>query len=175
MRSMGLRYFLFRTAPWVLTLACLSIGSEAGAVQKILTTSGAWQAIEAVTDGRTLCYLVASPTLRLPADLKRDPGHLFVTLRGGAGRTEASIEFGYRLAATEHRATTGDRVFALVAQNENAWLRDGGREDDFLAALKAGRELTVSARSARGNDTTDLYSLIGFGAAHAALLDRCRP
>jgi hypothetical protein len=156
-------------------MACLAVVNEAAAAQKILSTSGAWQAVEASGDGKTLCYLVASPTTRLPPDLKRDPGHLFVTLTTGAKRTEASIEFGYRLGPGEHRASTGDRAFALVAQNENAWLRDDAQEDAFVAALKGGRELTVTARSARGNDTTDLYSLIGFGAAHAALLDRCRP
>ena len=172
---MQYRCSLLRIVPWVLALAFLWVSTEVRAAQKILTTSGSWQAIEAEVGGRKLCYLVSSPTVRLPIDLRRDPAHLFVTLQNGPKRTEASIEFGYRLSPTEHRAAVGDRAFALVAQNANAWLRDDAEEGDFVAALKAGRELTVTARSARGNDTTDLYSLIGFGAAHAALLDRCRP
>ncbi len=157
--------------------ASLGTASAARADQKVLIESGAWRAIEATQGGRTVCFVITSPTSRAPADLKRDPGNLFVTAkptREGGG-TEVSIRFGYRLASSAHSLVIDGRSFALMPQGETAWLRTAADERTVVDQMRSGRELTVSAVSGRGNATTDTYSLMGFTAALATLEKQCRP
>jgi hypothetical protein len=151
-------------------------GGVAQAAQKQIVHSGAWRAIEAERAGRRVCFVISEPTSRMPADLKRDPGSLFVTLKSSSrgDGTEASIDFGFPLAATGHVAAVDDRGFALMSRGETAWLRSEADEAAIVQAMRAGHEMRVTAKSRRGNTTTDVYSLKGFTAAFAELQKRCR-
>ncbi len=171
------------THPWtirtaaVAVVAMLAAAGTARADQKILLESGAWRAVEATQAGQRVCFAISSPTTRAPAELKRDPGNLFVTGKSAreGGGTEISIRFGYRLGAGNHSLGVDGRSFGLMPQGETAWLRSVDDEKAVLALMRSGRELTVSALSARGNATTDTYSLIGFSAALDTLQRQCRP
>ncbi len=159
-----------------LLAASIAVGTQpATATQRKLFESGAWRAVEAVEAGRRLCFAIASPVQRVPLELKRDPGNFFVTLKKGksGAKTEISIEFGYRLAGSGHMATIDDRGFDLISSGEAAWVRSEADETDIVEAMKAGRDLRVTAISARGNRTTDLYGLDGFTAALSELQKRC--
>lgn len=153
------------------------VASAARADQKVLVESGAWRAIEASSGGRTLCFVITAPTARAPAELKRDPGNLFVTAKPAreGGGTEVSIRFGYRLAPNTHSLVIDGRSYTLMPQGETAWLRTAADESAVIDLMRSGRELTVSAVSGRGNPTTDTYSLMGFSAAFDALRTQCRP
>ncbi|MCE1237819.1 MAG: hypothetical protein LWW93_15825 [Hyphomicrobiales bacterium] len=144
--------------------------------QKILLESGAWRAVEATQAGQRVCFVISQPSTREPATLKRDPGNLFVTWKSSreGGGSEVSIRFGYRLAPNGHSLSVETRSFVLMPQGETAWLQTADDETQVLAQFRAGRDLSVSARSARGNATVDTYSLIGFSAAWDALQRQCR-
>ena len=43
----------------------------------------------------------------------------------------------------------------------------------IIAALKAGKKMTVVGYSKRGTETTDIYTLIGFTNAYNSLLQDC--
>lgn len=165
----------FRAA--VLGAALIAASAAAHADQKVLVESGAWRAVEATQGGERVCFVIASPTARAPADLKRDPGNLFVTTKaaGAGGGSEVSIRFGYRLAPGAHTMAIDGRAFALMPQGETAWLQTAADEKTALALFRSGRDVQISARSARGNPTVDSYSLIGFSAAFDALERQCRP
>ena len=151
--------------------------SPALAEQRLIAEVGTWRAIEAIKGGRRYCFVIAAPTQRTPLDLKRDPASFFVSLRSksAGGGTEISIEFGYPLAPTENSVSVDDEGFALVTRNETGWLAQEADEVRLLKAMRAGLDLRVSARSARGNRTTDVYGLRGFSGALAELQKRCRP
>lgn len=160
--------------------AFVTLAASAGpaaADQKILLDSGAWRAVEATQAGQRVCFVISSPSTREPATLKRDPGNIFVTQKSSreGGGSEVSIRFGYRLAQTGHALSVEGRSFVLMPQGETAWLQTADDERQVLAQFKAGRDLSVSAHSARGNATVDTYSLIGFSAAWDALQRQCRP
>lgn len=158
-------------------IAIFATPAAAKADQKILLDSGAWRAVEATQGGHRLCFVIASPTSRAPAELKRDPGNLFVTTKAQreGGGSEVSIRFGYRLGQGPHTLTIEGRSFSLMPQGETAWLRSAADEQAVVAAMRSGRDLSIAAVSARGNTTTDSYSLIGFSAALEALQRQCRP
>lgn len=166
------RNFLFAASVWAALLAA----APAAAEQKLITQSGSWRAIEATQGRKHLCFVISTPKERLPAGLRRDPGSLFVTLKPKGQRvaSEMSVQFGFRLAKDGHAVVVDDHSFALTPGGETAWLRAEADEDDIVRAMRAGRTLTVTARSARGNATTDVYDLIGFTAAFEELQKRCR-
>jgi hypothetical protein len=64
----------------------------------------------------------------------------------------------------------GTTSFALLAKEQNAWLKNPAEEAQAIATMGRGQSLTVKAQSRRGNAVTDRYSLKGFGQA----LDRAR-
>lgn len=162
----------------VVFASCLVGGvSPAVAEQRLIAEVGTWRAIEAVQGGRRHCFVIASPTQRTPLELKRDPASYFVSLRPKAagGGTEVSIEFGYPLTPTGNVVSVDEEGFVLLVRNETAWLEREEDEARLLKAMRAGLDLRVTARSARGNRTTDVYGLRGFSGALAELQKRCRP
>ncbi len=162
--------------PAAIAASLLAATAAAHADQKVLLENGAWRAVEATQGGEHVCFVISSPTTRAPADLKRDPGNLFVTTKPAReGGSEVSIRFGYRLAAGPHTMTIDGRAFPLMPQGETAWLQSAGDEKTALSLFRSGRDLQISARSGRGNATVDTYSLIGFSAAFDALERQCRP
>lgn len=157
---------------------CLVAGiAPVAAEQRLIAEFGSWRAIEAVQGGRRHCFVIAAPTQRTPLELKRDPASFFVSLRPKAagGGTEVSIEFGYPLTPTGNVVAVDDEGFVLVTRGETAWLEQEADEVRLAKAMRAGLDLRVTARSARGNRTTDVYGLRGFTAALTELQKRCRP
>jgi hypothetical protein len=66
------------------------------------------------------------------------------------------------------------RTFNLISDGEWAW--PGSREDDtaLLAAMRAGSTAVITARSGRGTETRDTFSLQGFTAAMTEAENRCK-
>lgn len=160
-----------------LVIAALETGQPAAASQQLIVEAGNWRAVTADQGGRHYCFVISSPTQRMPLELKRDPGSFFVSLKpeSRGGGTEISIEFGYRLASAGNLVAVDDKSFELISRDQMGWLGKEADEGSLVRAMRAGLDLRVSARSARGNQTTDVYDLRGFSAALAELQKRCRP
>jgi hypothetical protein len=129
--------------------------------------AGAW-GIYSTGEGRAkTCFLQAQPAERLPRGLNRDPAYAFVSMRQGeAQRSEFAVITGYPLkGGAEAQATVGTLTFAMLGKDKSAWLRNPAEEARFVAELRKATSLTVKGTSARGNETTDRYSLTGFGQA----------
>jgi hypothetical protein len=64
--------------------------------------------------------------------------------------------------------------YQMFTDGEWAW--PGSPEDDakLLAALKAGTAATLTARSGKGTQTVDTFSLRGFTAAMEDAEKRCK-
>jgi hypothetical protein len=111
-----------------------------------------------------------------PVSVRRGDILLFVTFRPASGAAgEVSFTGGYPFAPG---STVGvdiqGRTFDLVSDGEWAW--PSSKEDDaaILAALKAGSSAVISARSGRGTQTKDTFSLNGFTAAMTEAEARCK-
>jgi invasion protein IalB len=129
--------------------------------------AGAWE-IFTTGEGRSRsCFVRSKPTERLPKGLNRDPAYVYVTMRQGeAARQEFSVITGYGLkAGVEAILAVGAANFAGLGQNSNLWLKNPAEEGRFIAELRKASAFTVKGTSARGNETTDRYSLTGFGQA----------
>ncbi len=128
------------------------------------------------------CWGVSSPKETVnskdgkPTQVRRGDILLFVTFRPGAGASgETSFTGGYPFAPDSTvKLTIDDASFELFVDGEWAW--PATREDDaaILKAMKSGASAVLQARSARGTQTKDTFSLLGFTAAMEEAEKRCQ-
>ena len=99
---------------------------------------------------------------------------LFVTYRPGSAGGEVSFTGGYPFAGGSTVALDiSGTTFELFTDGEWAW--SGSKDDDakIIAALKAGASAVLTARSGRGTETKDTFSLLGVSAALDEAAKRC--
>ncbi|MFC3088163.1 invasion associated locus B family protein [Tabrizicola soli] len=109
-----------------------------------------------------------------PVSVRRGDILLFVTFRPGKPG-EISFTGGYPFAeGSTVEVTIDGKPHQLFTDGEWAW--PGSPEDDarLLAAMKAGGAATLTARSGKGTQTVDNFSLRGFTAAMEDAEKRCK-
>jgi hypothetical protein len=110
-----------------------------------------------------------------PVQVNRSDILLFVTYRDGGSPAEISFTGGYPFAEGSTVAMTiGDSKFDLFTDGEWAWPASPEADATLLAAMRNGTEATLVAVSARGNETTDRFSLRGFTAASDEAKKQCQ-
>lgn len=137
--------------------------------------AGAWGIFTSGEGRQKNCFIMAQPAERLPKGLARDPAHVFITMRKGeANKMEFSMLTGYPLkTGTDAQLTVGSATFAGVGQNKTVWLKNPAEENRFIGELRKAGNLSVKGTSQRGNDTTDRYTLTGFGQALERAQQEC--
>ncbi|MFD1913254.1 invasion associated locus B family protein [Halodurantibacterium flavum] len=110
-----------------------------------------------------------------PADVRRGDILLFVTFRPGAGaRGEVSFTGGYPFAdGSNVEVRIGSETYQLFTDGDWAWPANAEDDARILAAMRRGSEAVLTARSARGTQTQDTFSLMGFTAAMTEAENRC--
>jgi len=126
------------------------------------------------------CWGVSSPKETVntrdgqPVSVQRGEILLFVTYRKGGAAGEISFSGGYPFAGGSTVALqVGRQSFDLFTDGEWAWAGSPDEDQKIMAALKAGGEAKLTARSGRGTQTVDTFSLIGFSAAVDEAAKRC--
>lgn len=142
----------------------------------LLETAGKWQAFSSQQGRSKICYALAKPDSRSPANLKDIEGLLFVSNRPGEGvRNEISFVMNFDLKENvEHQAVIGSEQFALVAKGQNMWLKNPAEEPRMLDAMRKGAALEIKGTSKRGNPTSDKYSLSGMTQVVKRAEDACK-
>jgi len=108
-----------------------------------------------------------------PVSVRRGDILLFVTFRPGKPG-EISFTGGYPFAAgSTVEVQVEGTSFQMFSDGEWAW--PGSADDDvkLLTALKAGTSASLTARSGKGTQTVDTFSLRGFTAAMEDAAKRC--
>ncbi|PRY21221.1 hypothetical protein CLV78_11095 [Aliiruegeria haliotis] len=134
-----------------------------------------------VEDNPTECWGVSSPKETVntrdgkPVSVTRGDILLFVTFRPGAGAAgEVSFTGGYPFAGgSTVTVEVGTNKFELFTEGEWAWPASADDDAKLVTALKRGAEATLIARSTRGTQTADTFSLMGFTAAMEEAEKRC--
>jgi hypothetical protein len=145
----------------------------------LVASFGDWGVYQTQAAKGRVCYTLAQPKERAPAELKRDPAYAFISDRPGEGvRNEISFIMGFDVAAAteasdskkkgadkEAMATVGDQSFDLLAKTSNLWVKNAAKEGQLIDEMRKSATLQVKAASKKGNVTTDTYSLKGFSQA----------
>jgi hypothetical protein len=109
-----------------------------------------------------------------PVSVRRGDILLFVTFRPGAPG-EISFTGGYPFANGSTVTLEVDgKSYDLFTDGEWAWPATPEADAELLAAMKAGSTAVASARSDRGTQTKDSFSLRGFTAAMTEAETRCK-
>lgn len=111
-----------------------------------------------------------------PKAVRRGDILLFVSFhKGKGGPGEISFTGGYPFASGSKVALDiGGTEFDLFADGEWAWSGSSEEDTRIIAAMKSGTTAILKARSSRGTQTFDTFSLLGFTAALEEAQKRCQ-
>ncbi len=134
-----------------------------------------------VEDDPTECWSVSAPKETVNTrggrvvSVRRSDILLFVFYRPNAEvKGQVTFTGGYPFAAgsTVNLEIDGTE-FELITDGEWAWPATEGEDLKVVAAMKRGTEAVLTARSERGTQTKDTFSLLGFTAAIEDAEKRC--
>ncbi len=135
-----------------------------------------WAAYSHAGGSGKVCYALTKPTQMLPGDRNHGDVFFFVSSRPSEGvSSEPSLLVGYPLKdGSNVQVDVDGQVFSLFTKNDGAWVENAATEQQLIAAMKAGREMTVNGESSRGTKTTYKFSLSGVTAAIDTAGAACR-
>ena len=127
----------------------------------------AWGAYSYSSSKGKICYVLAVPSEKLPAHIDHGQNFFLITQRPGQNISyEPQAMMGYKLKANSKITLTVDtKSFTMFTKGKSGWLENAAEEPALVAAMKAGHSLKVQAISARGTNTSYVYSLSGVTAA----------
>lgn len=134
-----------------------------------------------VEDNPTECWGVSTPKETVNSRdgrvvaVNRGQTLLMVFYRPSAGaKGQVAFTGGYPFASgsTVNMNISGN-AFELFTEGEWAWPATAEDDAKIITAMKRGADAVLSARSGRGTNTKDTFSLLGFTAAVEDAAKRC--
>ena len=133
-----------------------------------------WESFTAETDKGKICFAQTIPTKRAPASIKREKSKLFVTFRPSENIIdEISMTSGHDYKSSTVTASSGKKRYSFFSQKNFAWLLDDQEEKNFIKLMKRATNVIVKARTTKGAETTDHYSMMGFTKAYNTAKKTC--
>ena len=133
-----------------------------------------WESFTFETDSGKICFAQTIPTKRAPAAVKRDQSKLFVTFRPSDDvKNEVSLTSGHDYKTSTVTVSSGKRKYSFFSQKNFAWLLDSQEETKFIQLMKKATDVIVKARTLKGAETTDHYSMMGFTKAYNTAKKTC--
>lgn len=134
-----------------------------------------------VEDDPTQCWVVSTPRETVNTrdgrvvSVRRGEILFFVSFWPSDERLgEVSFTGGYPFAdGSTVTVEIGDSTFELFSEGEMAWAASPQDDQRVITAMKRGVDAVVTARSSRGTQTQDTFSLLGFTAAVEDAEARC--
>lgn len=149
-----------------------------GAEPTLIGQYGTWGAYTATPNGRKVCFALAKPASSKtnPPNRPRDPAYAFVSSRPAEKVVnEVSIMIGYALKpGSESSLEVGGASFAMYTQGDGLWIKNAAEEEQMVSAMRKSAEATVKGLSAKGTETTDVFSLKGLSQALDRLAQDCK-
>jgi invasion protein IalB len=152
--------------------------AAAGAEPTLIGQFGTWGAYTATPNGKKVCFALAKPSSSKtnPPNRPRDPAYAFVSTRPAEKVVnEVSVMIGYTLKpGSESTLEVGGASYAMYTQGDGLWIKNAAEEERMVEAMRKGAEVTVKGLSARGTETTDIFSLKGLSQALDRLAQDCK-
>ena len=152
--------------------------SAVGAEPTLIGQFGTWGAYTATPNGKKVCFALAKPSSSKtnPPNRPRDPAYAFVSTRPAEKvANEVSIMIGYALKpGSESTIEVGGASYAMYTQGDGLWIKNAAEEGRIVDAMRKAPDATVKGVSAKGTETTDVFSLKGLAQALDRLAQDCR-
>lgn len=146
----------------VLVLVLLAAATPVAAKESL----GVFESWGAFTDASPRrCYAIAAPVQSGGASGWR-PFASIATWPGQNARGQLHVRLSReRNAQARVTLSVGERRFALVAGNADAWAPDARTDAAIVAAIRAGRSMSVETLAKTGAPFADVYALRGAATA----------
>ncbi len=152
--------------------------APASAEPTLIGQFGTWGAYTATPNGKKVCFALAKPSSSKtnPPNRPRDPAYAFVSTRPSEKVVnEVSIMVGYVLkSGSESTLEVGGASYAMYSQGDGLWIKNAAEEERMVDAMRKGADATVKGVSAKGTETTDVFSLKGLSQALDRLAQDCK-
>jgi invasion associated locus B (IalB) protein len=149
-----------------------------GAEPTLIGQFGTWGAYTAMPNGRKVCFALAKPSSSKtnPPNRPRDPAYAFVSTRPAEKVVnEVSIMIGYALKpGSESSLEVGGSSYTMYTQGDGLWIKNAAEEEQMVSAMRKSADVTVKGISAKGTETTDVFSLKGLSQALDRLAQDCK-
>ena len=112
------------------------------------------------------CFAISTPVERSAGGGNWRPFASIATWPGQNARAQLHLRLSHeRDPRARVTISVGDRRFELVAGNADAWAPDARTDAAIVAAIRAGRSLSVEALGKGGRPFVDVYALRGAATA----------
>ena len=149
--------------------AAAAAAASGGAKPTLLGQYGDWGTYTASPGGKKVCFTIAKPASSetSPPGKSRNPPYMFISSRPAEKvSNEVSIIIGYPFKPnSEATVAVGSTSFALYTQQDGAWIKNAAEEGNLIAAMRAGQNAVLKGTSAKGTQSTDVFSLKGLAQA----------
>jgi hypothetical protein len=149
-----------------------------GAEPTLIGQFGTWGAYSAAPNGKKVCFALAKPSSSKtnPPNRPRDPAYAFVSTRPAEKvNNEVSVMIGYALKpGSESTVEVGGASFAMYTQGDGLWIKNAAEEERMVEVMRKSADLVVKGTSAKGTETTDIFSLKGLAQALDRIAQDCR-
>ena len=88
-------------------------------------------------------------------------------------KDEVSLTSGHDYKTSTVTASSGKRRYSFFSQKNFAWLLDDQEERKFIKLMQKATDVIVKARTTKGAETTDHYSMMGFTKAYNTAKKTC--
>ena len=160
----------------IITLFCFVLGTlNAEENLRSIGKFKDWESFVLSQDGNKTCFAQSIPVVRAPKKLKRDPSRLFISFRPTENiKNEVSVTNGYEFKLKAPvAAKSGKKSYDLFSKGRFAWVVDGKDEIKLITTMKKASRLMIIGNSAKGAQTTDHYSMMGFTKAYNSARKNC--
>ena len=149
-----------------------------GAEPTLIGQFGTWGAYTAAPNGKKVCFALAKPSSSKtnPPNRPRDPAYAFISTRPAEKVVnEVSIMIGYAVKpGSESTLQVGGGTYAMYTQGDGLWIKNAAEEEQMVSAMRKSAEVTVKGVSAKGTETTDVFSLKGLSQALDRVAQDCK-
>jgi hypothetical protein len=134
-----------------------------------------WESFVLLQEGNKVCFAQSIPVVRAPKKLKRDETRLFVSFRPAENiKNEVSVTNGYEFKSKAPvAAKSGKKSYDLFSKGRFAWVVDNKDQTKLITTMKKASRLMIVGNSAKGTQTTDHYSMMGFTKAYNTAKKSC--
>jgi len=134
-----------------------------------------WESFVLLNEGVKVCFAQSIPIVRAPKKIKRDSSRLFVSFRPTENiKNEISVTNGYEFKPKAPvAAKSGKRSYSLFSKGRFAWTQDKEEDQKLISTMRKASRLMIIGNSAKGAQTTDHYSMMGFTKAYNAAKKSC--
>ena len=144
----------------------------------LLGQYGTWGAYAATPNGKKVCFALAKPSSSKtnPPNRPRDPAYAFVSTRPAEKvSNEVSVMIGYALKpGSESTLEVGGASYAMYTQGDGLWIKNAAEEERMVEAMRKSADVVVKGVSAKGTETTDVFSLKGLSQALDRVAQDCK-